>query len=70
MEAASLLYDGFSLAEVAEIAIYPFFSDDGGVDSERTFVKQVVQKYCINPSESAKKPLFGNEDISSADMPF
>jgi len=63
VEAASLLYDGFSLAEVAEIAIYPFFNDDGGVDSERTFVKQVVQKYCTNPAEDSKKPLFGADDI-------
>lgn len=46
VEVASLVYDGFTLAEAAEVAIYPFFSSDGGVDSERTYVKQIVQKYC------------------------
>ena len=45
IEAAGLLYDGFTLFESAEIAIYPFFSNDGGVDSERTHVKQFVQKF-------------------------
>ena len=45
VEMAGLLYDGFSLAEAAEISIYPFFSPDGGVDSERTYMKQLVQKY-------------------------
>jgi hypothetical protein len=31
--------------EAAEIAILPYFSNDGGLDSERVFVKQLVQKY-------------------------
>ena len=42
---AGLLYDGFTLAEAADVVIYPIYPDDGGVDSERTFVKQLVQKY-------------------------
>jgi len=46
VEMAGLLEDGFDLAEAAEVCIYPFFDEDGGVDSERTFMKQVVQKYC------------------------
>jgi nitric oxide reductase NorQ protein len=45
VEMAGLIYDGFSLFESAEISIFPFFSNDGGVDSERTYVKQLVQKY-------------------------
>jgi len=65
VEVASLIYDGFSLAEAAEVAIYPFFSEDGGVDSERTFVKQLVQKYCINP-EAESKNLFGEDEIDEA----
>jgi hypothetical protein len=72
VELASLIYDGFTLAEAAEVAIYPFFSEDGGVDSERTFVKQIVQKYCVNP-EAEGQDLFGAEDIQGAasnSMPF
>lgn len=45
VEMAGLLYDGFTLAEAAEACIYPFYSDAGGVDSERTYMKQLVQKY-------------------------
>lgn len=45
VELAGLLNDGFTLAEAAEAAIFPFFPDEGGVDSERTFIKQLVQRY-------------------------
>lgn len=63
VELTSLIYDGFSLTEAAEVGIYPFFSEDGGVDSERTYVKQIVQKYCVNP-EDTKSDLFGADDIA------
>jgi len=58
VEMAGLLEDGFELAEAAEVCIYPFFDEDGGVDSERTFMKQVVQKYCGSTE---------NEDIFNAE---
>jgi hypothetical protein len=45
VEMAGLLNDGFTLAETAEACIYPFFSNAGGNDSERTYMKQLVQKY-------------------------
>ena len=48
VETAGLIYDGFTLMEAAEISILPFFSNDGGVDSERTYVLQLVQKYIRN----------------------
>ena len=60
VEIAGLLYDGFSLGEAAEITIYPQYSNDGGVDSERTFVKQLVQKYCDDGSD---EDLFNTEDM-------
>ena len=40
-----LLTDGFDLAEATQVAILPFFDPTGGSDSERTFVKQVIQKH-------------------------
>jgi len=49
---AGLIYDGFDLFESAEISIFPFFSNDGGVDSERTYVKQLVQKYVKDEGEA------------------
>ena len=45
VEIAGLMFDGFSLEESADITIYPQYDADGGVDSERTFVKQIVQKF-------------------------
>jgi MoxR-like ATPase len=44
-EMAELTVDGFNLTELADMVIYPDYPDDGGLDSERTLVKQVVQKY-------------------------
>jgi hypothetical protein len=40
-----LLADGFTLLEATEVAVLPFFDASGGADSERTFVKQIIQKY-------------------------
>jgi nitric oxide reductase NorQ protein len=65
VEVASLLYDGFNLNEAAEVAIYPFFSDDGGLDSERTFVKQLVQKFMDNGQ--TEDELFNTEDTEDDD---
>ena len=61
VEMAGLCEDGFTLAEAAEVCIYPFFDEDGGVDSERTFMKQVVQKYCGETEED--EDLFNAEEI-------
>ena len=51
VEIASLIYDGFTLSEAAEVCVYPQYDDAGGVDSERTFVKQIIQKYCDDGTE-------------------
>ena len=40
-----LLCDGFDLGEASQVAILPFFDASGGADSERTFVKQIIQKH-------------------------
>ena len=62
VEVAGLLFDGFGLDEAAEVTIYPQYSDDGGTDSERVFIKQLVQKY-INDGSS--DDLFNNDEIES-----
>lgn len=48
VEMAGLVCDGFSLLEIAEAVIYPHFSADGGTDSERTYIKQYLQKFMKN----------------------
>lgn len=59
-EAAELLTDGFNLLEIAENVIYPNFDDDGGTNSERTYMKQLVQKY-IPISGTPDSPFFANK---------
>jgi MoxR-like ATPase len=54
VEAAGLIYDGFTLMEAADIALLPYFSNDGGLDSERVFMKQLVQKYIKSDSSDEK----------------
>ena len=51
VEIGSLLYDGFSLDEAAEITIYPLFDDAGGATSERTYIRQFVQKFVGSTDE-------------------
>jgi len=65
VEIAGLLFDGFGLDEAAEVTVYPQFSDDGGLESERTYVKQLVQKYV---SDGSSEDLFNEEEIEDADM--
>ena len=60
VEIAGLLFDGFSLMEAADITIYPQYDSTGGVDSERTFVKQIVQKFV---SDGSDEELFTDHDI-------
>ena len=64
VEIAGLLEDGFTLAEAAEVCIYPFFDEDGGVDSERTFMKQVVQKYC---GATKEEDLFNADEVEESE---
>ena len=60
VEIAGLLFDGFSLIEAADITIYPQYDATGGVDSERTFVKQIVQKFV---SDGSDEELFTDHEI-------
>jgi len=63
VEMVSLIYDGFSLSEASEVCIYPLYDNSGGIDSERTFIKQIVQKYV--PSVDVDDNLFNTEDEST-----
>ena len=63
VELCGLLYDGFSLEEASEVSIYPQYDSTGGVDSERTFVKQIVQKFC---DDGTSDDLFNEEEVAEA----
>ena len=65
VEIGSLLYDGFSLEEAAEITIYPMFDQSGGADSERVYMKQYVQKFLGKTPENEDLFNVETEDISN-----
>jgi len=64
VELCGLLYDGFSLEEASEVSIYPQYDATGGVDSERTFVKQIVQKFC---DDGSSDELFNEDEMATAE---
>ena len=53
----------FGLDEASEVTVYPQFSEDGGMESERTYVKQLVQKYI---SDGSSDDLFNEDEIENA----
>ena len=64
-EMGELVMDGFSLEEIAEAAMYPEYPDEGGADSERAFVKSILQKYFPNNAKSPiNDPLKGKKKAS------
>ena len=64
IEAAEMSIDDFSIDEIAELIFYPQYSDDGGTDSERIYVRQLVQKYI---QKGNKEDLFTDDDFRSLD---
>ena len=59
IEIAELIIDGFSIQDAAELLVYPLYPNDGN-DSERVFVKQLIQKYV---GDKSKKQLFDITDL-------
>lgn len=53
---AELISDGFTLEEAVEVVVYPFFSDAGGAESERAYVRQIVQKYLPTAYDKKENP--------------
>lgn len=61
-----LLADGFTLGEAADVAILPFFDQSGGTDSERVFVKQIIQKHMA----TAEEDIFNTGTEEKVENPF
>ena len=58
LEIAELILDDFTISEAADLLIYPLYPNDGN-DSERVFVKQLIQKYV---GEKENGPLWAKID--------
>ena len=59
----SSLGSGLSFTNLSPVPASFAFSDDGGVDSERTFIKQLVQKYV---SDGSSEDLFNEDEIEES----
>ncbi len=64
IEAAEMSIDDFSIDEIAELIFYPQYPEDGGTDSERIYVRQLVQKYI---QKGSKENLFTDDDFRALD---
>jgi hypothetical protein len=49
-----------------EVSVLPFFDASGGADSERTYVKQIIQKHVATEI----KDIFNTSELGSEDTPF
>jgi MoxR-like ATPase len=70
IEMANLVLDGFSLNEIAEMTIYPLYSEDGGQDCERLFVKQLTQKYIDVSASKTATPINDPKKGGKVRIPF
>jgi len=66
LQTCEMIVSGFELSEAAEFCISPFYSDDGD-DSERTFIKQLLQKYV---KVSSNNTYDEKENKDDGDVPF
>ena len=56
VEIVGLIADGFTLDEAAEVCIFPLFPNQGGTESERTYMQQLVQKHLPTIHDEKDRP--------------
>ena len=67
VEMAGMIYDGFTLAEAAEVGIYPFFTPAGGADSERSYIQKKVQQFLPSEFDDKDSPWKDGDGSSDKD---
>lgn len=60
-EMTDAIHDGFSMAEAAEVYIYPFFAEAGGAESPRSFMRALVQQYLPTKYDGKASPNKGGD---------
>ena len=68
IEMAELLRDGFTFDESAELVVFPQYSTAAGEESERTYVKQVVQKH--RAIAKGDKPAMNLDPSEDSELPW
>jgi MoxR-like ATPase len=67
VELMGLIADGFTMPEAYDACVFPFFSTDGGAESERTIIAQIAQQHMITPTvKKVKKKLFSDDEMENA----
>jgi len=65
---AQMINNGFTLAEAAEVRIYPYYDNEGGADSQRTYMKQLVQRFIkVENAKEDTDEVFNTDDDSLLD---
>lgn len=64
IRAARHICDGFSINEALDLCIYPYFDGEGGLDSERTFVQIIAQKY-VGTGDLENDNMFDEADTNT-----
>ena len=64
IRAARHICDGFSINEALDLCIYPYFDGEGGLDSERTFVQIIAQKY-VGTGDLENENMFDEADTNN-----
>jgi nitric oxide reductase NorQ protein len=62
IEMGSLLNDGFTIEEVLDIVVYPNYDGSDGLDSERTYVRQLLQSK-LDSSSSEEELTMDTEQV-------
>lgn len=63
IRAAEHICDGFTISEAIDLCVYPDFDSEGGLDSERTFVQIIAQKY-IGTDDLKNDNMFDESDTN------
>lgn len=66
-EWAAHVYDGFNLQESAEVCVFPWFSDVGGTDSPRAYMRALVQQHIPTEYEDKDNPYRGGSVSDDGD---
>ncbi len=69
IECTESLIDGFKLMEALEVTLLPLFDADGGADSDRTKVMQIIQKFIPN-EDLGKDNIYDQTSGSAKPNPF
>lgn len=70
LEIASMLQDGFTVEECAELVVYPLYDSAGGENSERHQVEKIVESFIGDESQEEIDEIFPEDFIEEYSKSF